>query len=92
MTPKIQTLEGKNRTEVGKGGQKLSKIVRHHLWMIPKVGMIYKVGKKPFMQSTQIQMKVHLKNQILNFINFSKESQNYVFWTQMKTNYFFAAS
>ena len=35
MTPKNRTLEGKNRTLGGMGGQKLSKIVGHHLWMIP---------------------------------------------------------
>ena len=36
MTPKNRTLECKNWTLGGMGGQKLSKIVGHHLWMIPK--------------------------------------------------------
>ena len=31
MTPKNRTLEGKNRTLGGRGGQKSSKIVGHHL-------------------------------------------------------------
>ena len=33
MTPKNRTLEGKNQTLGGDGGG--SKIVGHHLWMIP---------------------------------------------------------
>ena len=37
MTPQKQTLEGKNRMLGGMDGQKSSKIVRHHLWMIPKL-------------------------------------------------------
>ena len=32
MNQKIRTLEGKNRTLGGDGG---SKIVGHHIWMIP---------------------------------------------------------
>ena len=35
MTPKNRTLEGKNRTLGGRGGQKLSKIVGHHLCTFP---------------------------------------------------------
>ena len=35
MTPKSRTLEGKNRTLGGRGGQKSSKIVGHHLCMFP---------------------------------------------------------
>ena len=35
--PKNQTLDGKNWTLGGMGGQKLSKIVGHHLWIIPYV-------------------------------------------------------
>ena len=37
MTPKNQTLEGKNWTLGGYGG---SKIVGHHLWMIPYLDTI----------------------------------------------------
>ena len=36
MTQNNRALEGKNRILGGDGGQKSSKIVRHHLWMIPK--------------------------------------------------------
>ena len=38
MTPKNRTLQGKNRTlwGPGMGDQESSKIVGHHLWMIPK--------------------------------------------------------
>ena len=35
MTPKNRTLEGKNRTLGGRGGQKSSKIVGHHLCTFP---------------------------------------------------------
>ena len=35
MTLKNRTLEGKNQMLGGDGGQKSSKIVGHHLWMIP---------------------------------------------------------
>jgi hypothetical protein len=35
MTPKDRTLEGKNRTLGGRGGQKSSKIVGHHLCTFP---------------------------------------------------------
>ena len=35
MTPKNRTLEGKHRRVMG--GQKSSKKVGHHLWMIPNV-------------------------------------------------------
>ena len=35
MTPKNRTSEGKNRMLGGMGGQKLSKVVGHHIWMIP---------------------------------------------------------
>ena len=35
MTQKNRTLEGKNRTLGGMWGQKLPKIVGHHLWMTP---------------------------------------------------------
>ena len=37
MTPKNRILEGKNWTLGGMGGQKSSKIVGHHLWMIPNI-------------------------------------------------------
>ena len=36
MNQKIRTLEGKNRTLGGRGCQKLSKIVGHHLCTFPK--------------------------------------------------------
>ena len=36
MTPKNRTLEGKNRTLGGRGGQKSSKIVGHHLCTFPR--------------------------------------------------------
>ena len=36
MTPKNRTLEGKNRMLGGRGGQKSSKIVGHHLCTFPK--------------------------------------------------------
>ena len=36
MTPKNRTLEGKNRTLGGEGGQKSSKIVGHHLCTFPR--------------------------------------------------------
>ena len=36
MTPKNRTLEGKNRTLGGRGCQKSSKIVGHHLCTFPK--------------------------------------------------------
>ena len=35
MTQKNRTLEGKNRTLGGEGGQKSSKIVGHHLCTFP---------------------------------------------------------
>ena len=35
MTQKNRTLEGKNRTLGGRGGQKSSKIVGHHLCTFP---------------------------------------------------------
>ena len=35
MSPKNRTLKGKYRTLGGMGGQKLSKIIGHHLLMIP---------------------------------------------------------
>ena len=35
MTPKNRTLEGKNWTLGGMGGQKILKIGGHHLWMNP---------------------------------------------------------
>ena len=35
ITPKNWTLEGKKRTLGGMGGQKSSKKIGHHLWMIP---------------------------------------------------------
>ena len=35
MTPKNRTLEGKNRTLGGRGGQKSPKIVGHHLCTFP---------------------------------------------------------
>ena len=38
MTQKNRTLEGKNRTLGGEGGQKSSKIVGHHLCTFPKQG------------------------------------------------------
>ena len=41
MTPKIRTLEGKNRTLGNR--QKSSKIVGHHLWMIPNKSQIESV-------------------------------------------------
>ena len=37
MTQKNRTLEGKNRTLGGRGGQKSSKIVGHHLCTFPSV-------------------------------------------------------
>ena len=43
MTPKNRTLEGKNRTLGGRGGQKSSKIVGHHLCTFPK-GPPYRRG------------------------------------------------
>ena len=47
MTPKNRTLEGKNRTLGGEGGQKLSKIVGHHLCTFPNV----KFDAKPLPQT-----------------------------------------
>ena len=35
ITPKNRTLEGKNRTLGGRGGQKSSQIVGHHLCTFP---------------------------------------------------------
>ena len=37
---KNRTLEGENWTLGGRGGQKSSKFVRHHLWMIPYGGAV----------------------------------------------------
>ena len=46
MTPKNRTLEGKNRTVGGRGGQKSSKIVGHHLCTFPYGFDVYQVNVK----------------------------------------------
>ena len=66
MTPKNRTVEGKNRTLGGRGGQKSSKIVGHHLCTFPYINPICP--------------SLFIKSIFLNF-HFCSESLLYLFST-----------